>query len=75
MLQFQGLQRLAPKRFASRAYHLGVAAQVCRFFKAPGRDVRVIAVEHLRGEQGTQAPYATDLSVDVETVLCRYSWR
>lgn len=75
MLQPKGLKRLKLKLFAGRAYHLRVATQVCRFFKAPGRDVLVIAVEHLRGGRGTEVFYTTGLSADVETVLRRYSWR
>jgi hypothetical protein len=75
MLQQKGLGRLTLKLFAGRAYHLRVATQVCQFYKAPGRDVLVIAVEHLRGGRGTEVFYTTDLSADVETVLRRYSWR
>lgn len=75
MLQGKGLPRLKLKLFAGRAYHLRVASQVCRFFKAPGRDVLVIAVQHLRGGRGIEVFYTTDLTADVETVLRRYSWR
>lgn len=75
MLQAQGLKRLTLKLFAGRAYHVRVATQACRFFKAPDRDVLVIAVEHLRGSRGTEVFYTTDLDADVETILRRYSWR
>lgn len=75
MLQAKGLKRLTLNRFAGRAYHVRVATQVCRFYKAPGRDVQVIAVEHLRGGRGTEIFSTTDLTADVETVLRRYSWR
>lgn len=75
MLKCKGLKRLTLKLFAGRAYHIRMATQVCRFFKAPERDVLVIAVEHLRGGRGTEAFYTTDLGADAETVLRRYSWR
>lgn len=75
MLQAQGLKRLTIKLFAGRAYRVRVATQACRFYKAPGRDVLVIAVEHLRGGRGTEVFYTTDLTADVQTVLQRYSWR
>lgn len=75
MLQRKGLQRLTLKLFTGRAYRVRVATQVCRFFKAPDRDVLVIAVEHLRGGRGTEVFYTTDIHADVETVLRRYSWR
>lgn len=75
MLQRKGLRRMVLKLFAGRAYRFRVATQVCQFFKAPGRDVLVIAVEHLRGGRGTEVFYTTDLTADVETVLRRYSWR
>ena len=75
MLQQKGLRRLTLKLFAGRAYHVRIATQVCRFFKAPERDVLVIAVEHLQGGRGTEVFYTTDVTTDVETVLRRYSWR
>lgn len=75
MLQHKGLPRLTLKLFAGRAYHVRVATQVCRFFKAPDRDVLVIAVEHLRGGRGTEVFYTTDLNAEMETVLRRYSRR
>jgi len=75
LLQQTGLRRLRLKLFSGRTYHVRVATQVCRFFKAPERDVLVIAVEHLRDGRGTEVFYTTDLSADVETVLRRYSWR
>ena len=63
------------KLFAGRAYQFRVATQVCRFYKAPEREVLVIAVEPLRGGRGTEVFYTTDLEADVETILRRYSWR
>jgi len=75
MLQQKRLQRLTLKLFAGRAYHVRVATQVCRFFKAPDRDVLVIAVQHLRGGRGREVFYTTDIHADVESVLSRYSRR
>ena len=75
MLNQHGLKRMTLKLFAGRAYQFRVATQVCRFYKAPEREVLVIAVEHLRGGRGTEVFYTTDLDADVETILRRYSWR
>lgn len=75
MLKREGLNRMTLKLFAGRAYQFRVATQVCRFYKAPERDVLVIAVQHLRGGRGTEVFYTTDVEADVETILRRYSWR
>ncbi len=75
MLQAKGLRRLTVKLYEGSTDHVRVATQVGRFFKAPDRDVLVIAVEHLRGGRGTEVFYTTDTDADVETVLRRYSWR
>jgi hypothetical protein len=75
MLQPKGLKRMTLKLFAGRAYQFRVATQVCRFYKAPERDVLVIAVQHLRGGRGTEVFYTTDVEADVESILRRYSWR
>jgi hypothetical protein len=75
MLRAKGLKRMKLKLYDGPAYHIRVATRVGRFFKAPERDVLVIAVEHLRGGRGIEVFYTTDLEADVETVLRRYSWR
>ena len=75
MLQQKGLRRMTLKLYDHSTYHLRVAMQVGYFHKAPDREVRVIAVEHLRGGRGVEVFYTTDLAADIETVLQRYSWR
>jgi len=75
MLQQTGLRRLTLKLYEGSTCQVRVATQVGRFYKSPKREVRVIAVEHLRGGRGIEVFYTTDLDADVETVLRRYSWR
>lgn len=75
MLQAEGLRRLTIKLYEGSTYRVRVATQIGRFYKAPDRDVLVIAVQHLRGGRGIEIFYTTDLEADVETVLRRYSWR
>lgn len=75
MLQQQGLRRLTLKLYEDATYHVRVATQVGYFYKAPGRNVRVITVEHLCGGRGVEVFYTTDLAADIATVLQRYSWR
>jgi hypothetical protein len=75
MLQAQGLRRLTLTLYEGSASRVRVATQIGRFYKAPDRDVLVIAVEHLRGGRGVEVFYTTDLEADVETVLRRYAWR
>jgi len=75
MLQEKGLRRLTLKLYEGSTDQVRVATQVGRFYKSPQREVRVIAVEHLRGGRGIEVFYTTDLDADVETVLRRYSWR
>lgn len=75
MLRRNGLRRMTMKLYDSSEYYVRVATQAGRFYKAPDRDVLVIAVEHLRGGRGIEVFYTTDMDADVETVLQRYSWR
>lgn len=75
MLAAKGLRRLRLTLYEGSTYHVRVAEQIGRFYRSPDRDVRVIAVEHLRGGRGTEVFYTTDLEADVETVLSRYAWR
>lgn len=75
MLQQKGLRRVSLKLYDGSCYHMRVATQIGRFYKAPDRDVLVIAVEHLRGGRGIEVFYTTDIHADLETVLRRYAWR
>ena len=69
MLQQKGLRRMTLKLYEGSTYHVRVATQIGRFYKAPDREVLVIAVEHLRGGRGVEVFYTTDLEADLETVL------
>jgi hypothetical protein len=75
LLQQRKLPRRKIRLYDNSEYHARVAVQLGRFYKAPDRDVLVIAVEHLRGGRGVEVFYTTDVDADVETVLQRYSWR
>ncbi len=75
MLKKTSLRRMTVKLYDSSTYVMGVATQQGYFYKAPGREVLVIAVEHLRGGRGTEVFYTIDTQADVETVLRRFSWR
>lgn len=75
MLQGKNVRRMSLKLYDHATYQMRVVTQIGRFYKAPDRDVLVIAVEHLRGGRGIEVFYTTDLDADVETVLRRYSWR
>lgn len=81
MLGARGLRRLTLKLYNNRPYKMRVAEQAGRFYKAPRRDVKVVAVEHLTGGRGIEVFYTTELHEEsgaettAETVLTRYSWR
>lgn len=75
MLAEKGLARMRLKLYEGSEYHVRVATAVGRFHKCPDRDVRVVAVEHLRGGRGVEVFYTTDVEADVATILQRYSWR
>lgn len=75
LLRKKGLSRLTLNLYESSTYRVRVATQVGRLYKAPDRDVLMIAVEHRHGGRGIEVFYTTDLNADVETVLRRYSWR
>lgn len=75
MLEANGLPRLHLELYHRSAYHIRVAEQVGRFYKAPERDVKVIATEHLRGGRGVEVFYTTEIDTEAETALRQFSWR
>jgi hypothetical protein len=81
MLAQKGLPRRKLKLYDGPAYHVRIAEQTGCFYKAPQRQVRVVAVEHLRGGRGVEVFYTTEmrdetgLETKAETVLTWYSWR
>jgi hypothetical protein len=54
LLQAPGLRRLKLKLYAAGTYRVRLAEQTGRFYKAPGRDVKVVALEHLGGGRGIE---------------------
>lgn len=75
MLEQKRLPRLSIRLYHGSNYVMRVATARGCFYKAPERQVLVIAVEHLKGGRGTEVFYTTDINADVETVLTRFSWR
>lgn len=81
MLAQSGLRRTTLKLYQGRPYRVRVAEQVARFYAAPEREVKIVAVEHLRGGRGTEVFYTTETraangaETPAETVLTHYSWR
>ena len=81
MLQVHGLPRVTLTLYGGAAETVRVAEQIGRFYKAPDREVKVVAVEHLQGGRGVEVFYTTETETacgaetDAETVLTRYSWR
>jgi hypothetical protein len=75
LLQAPGLRRLKLKLYAAGTYRVRLAEQTGRFYKAPGRDVKVVALEHLGGGRGIEVFYTTQTESPAETVLEQYSWR
>jgi hypothetical protein len=75
MLEAKGLPRLTLKLYDHAVYRVRVAEQTGRFFKAPNREVKVIATQHLRGGRGVEVFYTTETNTDGETTMTRFSWR
>ncbi len=75
MLEAKGLPRRTWTFYDHSEYHIRLAEQTCRFYKAPDRDVKVIATEHLRGGRGVEVFYTTETQADAKTALTWFSWR
>ena len=75
MLEAKGLQRLLLKIYDNTEYKVRVAEQCGCLFKAPGRQVKVVAVEHLRGGRGREVFYSTEHTAEPEQILRWFSWR
>jgi hypothetical protein len=74
MLQAQSLPRVKIE-LATRCYEVRLAEQTCRFYKAPLRAVKVVAVEHLRGSRDPEAFYSTVQGAEPQRILSWYSRR
>lgn len=75
MLQAKGLSRLDLELYDRSMYHVRVAEQTGRFYKAPEREVKVVATEHLKGGRGVEVFYTTEIDADATQALTRFSWR
>lgn len=75
MLDAKGLRRVNLKLYENTEYRMRVAEQTGCLFKAPKRQVKVVAVEHLRGGRGREVFYSTVTDASVEQVLTWFSWR
>lgn len=62
MLDTKGLRRMLLKLYDRSQYKGRVAEQVGCLFKAPSREVKVVAIEHLRGGRGREVFYSTESS-------------
>lgn len=75
MLEAKGLRRLLLNLYDNTEYKVRVAEQTGCLFKAPGRQVKVVAIEHLRGGRGREVFYSTEHNAEAEQILKWFSWR
>jgi hypothetical protein len=75
MLDAKGLRRLFLKLYDSTQYKVRIAEQEGCLFKAPTREVKIVAIEHLRGGRGREVFYSTESAADSEQILRWFSWR
>ena len=75
MLAKKGLRRAKINLYSQSSFHVRITSVICRLYLAPEREVKVVAVEHLRGGRGTEVFYSTDTSLNEEEILERYSFR
>ncbi len=75
MLAVKGLRRAKINLYSRSSFFVRITSVVCRLYLASEREVKVVAVEHLRGGRGIEVFYSTDLSLSEEEVLERYSFR
>ena len=75
MLDAKGLRRVDLKLYDNSHYKIRLAEQEGCLFKAPKREVKVVAIEHLRGGRGREVFYSTESCVEAEQILRWFSWR
>ena len=75
MLDAKGLRRVDLKLYENTEYRMRLAEQNGFLFNAPGRQVKVVAVEHLRGGRGREVFYSTVTDAKAEQILNWFSWR
>jgi len=75
LLEAKGLRRIRRELYKGREYTMRIAEQIGQFYKAPGRDVKVVVAEHLKGGRGVEVFYTTQVDDEAETVMKNYSLR
>ena len=75
MLDGKGLRRVELDLYENTKYQMRLAEQTGLLYKAPQREVKVVAVEHLRGGRGREVFYSTVSGADSEQILRWFSWR
>lgn len=75
MLDAKGLRRVDLKLYDNTQYRVRLAELEGYLFKAPNRQVKVVAIEHLRGGRGREVFYSTESSAEAEQILRWFSWR
>ncbi len=75
MLDAKGLRRVNLKLYDDTEYKVRMAEQTGVLYKAPKRDVKVVAIEHLRGGRGREVFYSTEATAQATMILMWFSWR
>lgn len=75
LLDRKGLPRRTYPLYQGPVQNVRVAEQEGRFYKAPDRAVKVVAIEHLSGGRGREVFYTTITEADAETVLSNFACR
>lgn len=75
LLQRKGLANRSIRLYQQTTYHVRITSLLCRLYLAPGREVKVVVTEHLRGGRKTEVFYSTETRFSDEQVLQTYSHR
>ena len=75
MLDASGLANVTLNLYENTTYKVRLAEQKGFLYRAPGRKVKVVAIEHKRGGRGREVFYSTEHSAQAETILRWFSWR
>lgn len=75
LLDRKGLPRRTYPLYQGPAQNVRLTEQQGRFYKAPDRAVKVVAIEHLSGGRGREVFYTTLTDADAETILSNFACR
>jgi hypothetical protein len=75
MLQAKGLRRAKVQLYQNTIYDVHITSVICRLYLAPERPIKVVAIKHLGGGRGVEVFYSTDVTLEDEEILRRYSYR